>query len=139
MSRVLQQDIEGKTITTVGPALWMSPESLRDKVYSKKSDVWMFGIVVYEIVSQCEPHTDKDPKEAIAQIKNTCLTPKIPNNCPDKLSHIMKLCWNKDPNNRPVSTTLIFSSSNKNMLSMKAIELLLKQKTFETICDLLEK
>jgi serine/threonine protein kinase len=113
MSRVLQQDIEGKTISNIGPACWMSPESLKDKVYSKKSDVWMFGVVVYEIVAQCEPHTDIDPKEAITLIKNTCLTPQIPSNCPDKLRHIMKLCWNKDPNNRPVSISLTYSSTTQ--------------------------
>jgi serine/threonine protein kinase len=47
MSRVLQQDIEGKTRNTIGPIRWMSPESIGQQVYSKKSDVWMFGIVVW--------------------------------------------------------------------------------------------
>jgi serine/threonine protein kinase len=46
MSRVLQQDIEGKTKSGVDPVCWMSPESIGQQVYSKKSDVWMFGIVV---------------------------------------------------------------------------------------------
>jgi serine/threonine protein kinase len=45
MSRVLQQDIEGKTTNPIGPVCWMSPESIGQQVYSKKSDVWMFGIV----------------------------------------------------------------------------------------------
>jgi serine/threonine protein kinase len=47
MSRVLQQDIEGKTKSDFGPIRWMSPESIGQQVYSKKSDVWMFGIVVW--------------------------------------------------------------------------------------------
>jgi serine/threonine protein kinase len=42
---VLQKDIEGKTTNPIGPACWMSPESIGQQVYSKKSDVWMFGIV----------------------------------------------------------------------------------------------
>jgi serine/threonine protein kinase len=45
MSRVLQQDIEGKTMNVIGPIRWMSPESLGQQVYSKKSDIWSFGIV----------------------------------------------------------------------------------------------
>jgi serine/threonine protein kinase len=45
MSRVLQQDIEGKTTNPIGPIRRMSPESIGQQVYSKKSDVWMFGIV----------------------------------------------------------------------------------------------
>jgi serine/threonine protein kinase len=49
MSRVLQQDIEGKTRNPIGPIRWMSPESIGQQVYSKKSDVWMFGIVVGDL------------------------------------------------------------------------------------------
>jgi serine/threonine protein kinase len=45
MSRVLQQDIEGKTTNPLRPIRWMSPESIGQQVYSKKSDVWMFGIL----------------------------------------------------------------------------------------------
>jgi serine/threonine protein kinase len=69
MSRVLQQNIEEKTKSKIGPVCWMSPESIGQQVYSKKSDVWMFGIVVYEIVSQCEPHTDIDPKQVAILIR----------------------------------------------------------------------
>jgi serine/threonine protein kinase len=47
----------------------MSPESIGQQVYSKKSDVWMFGIVVYEIVAQCEPHTDIDPNQVAILIR----------------------------------------------------------------------
>jgi serine/threonine protein kinase len=53
----------------IGPIRWMSPESIGQQVYSKKSDVWMFGIVVYEIVSQREPHTDIDPNQVAFLIR----------------------------------------------------------------------
>jgi serine/threonine protein kinase len=69
MSRVLEQDIEGKTKSGVGPVCWMSPESIGQQVYSKKSDVWMFGIVVYEIVARQEPHHDKNPLEISIEIR----------------------------------------------------------------------
>jgi serine/threonine protein kinase len=69
MSRVLEQDIEGKTTNPIGPIRWMSPESIGQQVYSKKSDVWMFGIVVYEIVAQREPHPTMDPKEIVILIR----------------------------------------------------------------------
>jgi serine/threonine protein kinase len=69
MSRVLQQDIEAKTRSNLGPIRWMSPESIGQQVYSKKSDVWMFGIVVYEIVAQCEPHIHIDPNQVAILIR----------------------------------------------------------------------
>jgi polyferredoxin len=46
MSRILQEDIEGRTINVIGPVRWMPPESIANQVYSKKSDVWMFAVVV---------------------------------------------------------------------------------------------
>jgi serine/threonine protein kinase len=69
MSRVLKEDIEGRTVSGVGPVCWMSPESIAKQVYSKKSDVWMFGVVLYEIIAQREPHSDKDPKEVSTLIR----------------------------------------------------------------------
>jgi hypothetical protein len=63
MSRVLKEDIEGRTLNPMGPIRWMSPESIANQVYSKKSDVWMFGALVYEIVAQREPHIGMDPNE----------------------------------------------------------------------------
>jgi len=101
MSRVLQEDIENKTVSSVGPVCWMAPESLRHKVYSKKSDVWMFGVVVYEIVAQREPHADIDTKNVTVLIRDKGLTPTIPNDCPEKLRQVMQLCWNIEPQQRP--------------------------------------
>jgi hypothetical protein len=69
MSRVLKEDIEGRTVNRTGPIRWMSPESIADQVYSKKSDVWMFGALVYEIVAQREPHCDKDPNQVAILIR----------------------------------------------------------------------
>jgi serine/threonine protein kinase len=118
----------------------MSPESIGQQVYSKKSDVWMFGIVVYEIVSQCEPHCDRDPLEVSTQIRlifsENCyfeifsfsffiwqtshfrflifeyrdkgLTPEIPSNCPQKLVEFMQMCWKIQPQQRPLSFSLLF-------------------------------
>lgn len=39
------------TVSTIGPIRWMSPENLRDKVYSEKSDVWSFGCTLIEVLT----------------------------------------------------------------------------------------
>jgi predicted Ser/Thr protein kinase len=101
MSRVLQQNIEGRTSNFNGPIRWMAPESLAKQVYSKKSDVWMYGILIYEIVARREPHTDKDPNEAAVRIRDEGLTPTIPSKCPPKLRELMQLCWKMQPEQRP--------------------------------------
>jgi len=100
MSRLLQKETE-KTKSGTGPVCWMAPESLQDKVYSKKSDVWMFGMLVYEIVSRNEPHADKNPRKASTEIRDHFITPEIPVDCPPKLRQLMQMCWNKKPEQRP--------------------------------------
>jgi len=104
MSRVLEQTAsEGNTLNRVGPALWMSPESLAKQIYSKKSDVWMFGMLVYEIVARREPFADKDPLNVSTRIRDEGLTPTIPKECPMVLRELMQMCWKRDPEQRPVS------------------------------------
>jgi serine/threonine protein kinase len=65
------------------------------------SDVWSFGILVFEIIAQQEPHSDADPIEVGRLIRDNALTPVIPESCPLNLVTIMKQCWNIDPNKRP--------------------------------------
>jgi predicted Ser/Thr protein kinase/uncharacterized protein YkvS len=102
MSRVLQrEDEEGQTKTNIGPIRWMAPESISKRKYSKKSDVWSFGIVVWEIVAQREPHSDIEIVDAAVQIRDKGLVPKIPENCPPLLREIMLLCWKQQPEERP--------------------------------------
>jgi serine/threonine protein kinase len=102
MSRVLKSEAEkGKTKTNYGPIRWMAPESLRELQYSTKSDVWSFGIVLFEIVSRSEPHIDIDPLEVAVKIKNDSYHPSIPQNVDPVLREIMLSCWQPDPNNRP--------------------------------------
>jgi serine/threonine protein kinase len=69
LSRILEQVDEGKTKCKIGPVCWMAPESIGQQVYSKKSDVWMFGILVYEIVVQSKPHSGQNPKRVGALIR----------------------------------------------------------------------
>jgi len=106
MSRILQKEEEGKTKKNLGPIRWMAPESLSQGTYSKKSDVWSFGIVVYEIVARREPHTEVNPLEVGLLIRDQHLTPKIPINCPPILRTLMQLCWQADPNQRPSFTEI---------------------------------
>jgi serine/threonine protein kinase len=104
MSRILEHTDEGKTKSGVGPLCWMAPESIATRIYSKKSDVWSFGIVVYEIVAQCEPHKNMNVLDVAVAIRDHGLTPKIPDNCPSLLREVMEMCWKKEPSERPVSS-----------------------------------
>jgi serine/threonine protein kinase len=112
MSRVLQQDIESKTKSGTGPVCWMAPESIAKKIYSKKSDVWMFGVLIYEIVARCEPHGDKDPLRTSVEIRESYITPDIPRDCPMRLRELMEMCWQKQPDQRPSFEAIVAILSN---------------------------
>jgi len=101
MSRILREDTEAKTAAIVGPIPWMAPESLKKQVYSKKTDIWMFGILVYEIVARNEPHKDENIIKVSQHIRDHSMNPGIPQNCPPKLQDIMQACWNVHPEQRP--------------------------------------
>jgi len=95
-----------QTNSGVGPVCWMAPESIAHRNYSKKSDVWTFGIVVYEIVAQCEPHKNKDVIDVAVRIRDEGLTPEISSDCPEKLRQVMEMCWKKQTDQRPNFETI---------------------------------
>lgn len=104
MSRKLKEASQvGKTASNIGPIRWMAPESLSDQSYSTKSDVWTFGIVLYEITARQEPHITESLLTVGTKIRDEGFTPLVPEDCPTLLQEIMQMCWRKNPTERPVS------------------------------------
>ncbi|XP_071964453.1 uncharacterized protein [Antedon mediterranea] len=86
---------------------WMSPEAIKHNIATKKSDVWAFGIVLYEIVTLGDnPYRDKNDEEVKTFISNGN-HPAKPLNCSDTWYAIMKKCWRKQPGNRPSFNELV--------------------------------
>jgi predicted Ser/Thr protein kinase len=108
MSRIIQdEEAKGKTKTNVGPLRWMSPESIKDRSYSVKSDVWSYGILVYEIVSGMEPHANEDQLMVGVKIRDEAFTPAIPDDCDPTLREVMQMCWQKNPEDRPTMEEIV--------------------------------
>lgn len=107
MSRKLKEVSQvGKTATNIGPIRWMAPESLGKQLYSTKSDVWTFGLVLWEIVARQEPHANDDLFTVGVQIRDEGYTPAVPESCPPVLQQIMQMCWKKEPDQRPEMSTI---------------------------------
>ena len=99
----------------------MAPEALMRQQYSRKSDVFSFGVVqliyyqdcnvkeqnqvVYEIVTCSDPWPDYTPMEAAHEVI-TGNTMEIPE-CPNVFQLMMKLCWSYNPRDRPDFTDLL--------------------------------
>jgi serine/threonine protein kinase len=91
---------QNKTTTAIGPVRWMSPEALKLKLYSFKSDVWSFGVVVWEILTKQMPWSDMDNVNAIMAIMNHKRL-VIPEETRLSLRILIENCWNLDPEKRP--------------------------------------
>jgi serine/threonine protein kinase len=78
----------------------MAPEAIRQK-FSEKSDVWSYGIVVWEIVAGSLPHREVDRLELPLMIRDQGYHPVVPENCPPVLRKVMEACWIKEPSERP--------------------------------------
>jgi tRNA A-37 threonylcarbamoyl transferase component Bud32 len=92
----------GTTQSTVGPVRWMAPESLRDQIYSYKTDVFSFGVVVWEVMARALPWGDFDQVKVILTVLDG-KTLEIPSNTPPTLAELMKSCWNFKPEDRPTA------------------------------------
>ncbi|KAM4747534.1 insulin-like growth factor 1 receptor [Rhinophrynus dorsalis] len=91
------------------PVRWMSPESLKDGVFTTHSDVWSFGVVLWEIASLAEqPYQGMSNEQVLRFVMEGGLLEK-PDNCPDMLFELMRMCWQYNPKMRPSFLEIISS------------------------------
>ena len=83
------------------PVRWMSPESISDGKFTSLSDVWSYGVVLWEIATLAElPFQGLSNQEVVSYVKSGQHLP-LPENCSDLLRKIMSKCWQAEPNLRP--------------------------------------
>lgn len=83
------------------PVKWMAPEALAKKQYSEASDVWSFGILMWEMCTFAkQPYVEVDPFEMEHYLKDGYRLAQ-PFNCPDELFTIMAYCWTQSTTERP--------------------------------------
>ncbi|XP_022111385.1 tyrosine-protein kinase receptor TYRO3-like isoform X2 [Acanthaster planci] len=94
--RVYERGSEGAL-----PMRWMALESLLDDVYTTESDVWSFGVLLWEIVTLgARPYPAMTAKVMVAELQSGYRMPK-PQHCQHDLYEMMLRCWDEDPENRP--------------------------------------
>uniref|UniRef100_A0A4W4EFW2 receptor protein-tyrosine kinase n=1 Tax=Electrophorus electricus TaxID=8005 RepID=A0A4W4EFW2_ELEEL len=89
------------------PVRWMALESLLNNDFSSASDVWAFGVTLWELMTLGQtPYVDIDPFEMAAYLKDGYRIAQ-PINCPDELFAVMACCWALDPEERPKFQQLV--------------------------------
>uniref|UniRef100_A0A8C1K444 receptor protein-tyrosine kinase n=1 Tax=Cyprinus carpio TaxID=7962 RepID=A0A8C1K444_CYPCA len=103
LSRVLEDDPEAAYTTRGGkiPIRWTAPEAIAYRKFTSASDVWSYGIVMWEVMSYGErPYWQMSNQDVIKAVEENYRLPG-PMDCPTALYHLMMDCWQKDRNSRP--------------------------------------
>ncbi|CAF2754361.1 unnamed protein product [Rotaria sp. Silwood2] len=89
------------------PVRWMSIESLLSGIYSEKSDVWSFGVLLWEMFSYgTQPYYGYTNPEVIEMIRDRILL-ACPLNCSKKIYALMCSCWEDNSEQRPTFIELM--------------------------------
>ncbi|KAG8506661.1 Ephrin type-A receptor 8 [Galemys pyrenaicus] len=103
LSRVLEDDPEAAYTTTGGkiPIRWTAPEAIAFRTFSSASDVWSFGVVMWEVLAYGErPYWNMTNRDVISSVEEGYRLP-APMGCPRALHQLMLDCWHKDRTQRP--------------------------------------
>ncbi|XP_063466885.1 protein-tyrosine kinase 2-beta isoform X3 [Symphalangus syndactylus] len=112
LSRYIEDEDYYKASVTRLPIKWMSPESINFRRFTTASDVWMFAVCMWEILSfGKQPFFWLENKDVIGVLEKGDRLPK-PDLCPPVLYTLMTRCWDYDPSDRPRFTELACSLSD---------------------------
>ncbi|XP_069582451.1 ephrin type-A receptor 7 isoform X2 [Ranitomeya imitator] len=103
LSRVIEDDADAVYTTTGGkiPVRWTAPEAIQYRKFTSASDVWSYGIVMWEVMSYGErPYWDMSNQDVIKAIEEGYRLPS-PMDCPAGLHQLMLDCWQKERGERP--------------------------------------
>ncbi|CEF62636.1 Protein kinase domain and Serine-threonine/tyrosine-protein kinase catalytic domain and Protein kinase-like domain and Tyrosine-protein kinase, catalytic domain-containing protein [Strongyloides ratti] len=104
MSRKLYSDIEyykmGNDEGKLLPCRWLAPECIKLGKFSHYSDIWSFGITIWEVFSYGEvPFKHLNNNEIFSAILNGA-RPELPKGVPETISYIIENCLKKEPEDR---------------------------------------
>ncbi|NXG76875.1 RON protein, partial [Baryphthengus martii] len=110
----LARDVFGKEYYSVRqhrhaklPVKWMALESLQTQKFTTKSDVWSFGVLMWELLTRgASPYPEVDPYDMARYLLQGRRLPQ-PEHCPNTLYGVMLSCWAPAPEERPSFTGLV--------------------------------
>ncbi|CAF0737122.1 unnamed protein product [Adineta ricciae] len=93
--------LQSSNMSAAGTFAWMSPECIRNSEFSTKSDVWSFGVLLWECLTGELPYKGFDQMQVAFGIATNKYSLPIPSTCPDEFAQLMTSCWKALPDERP--------------------------------------
>uniref|UniRef100_A0A8D3C7F7 Fibroblast growth factor receptor n=1 Tax=Scophthalmus maximus TaxID=52904 RepID=A0A8D3C7F7_SCOMX len=100
-------DYYKKTTNGRLPVKWMAPEALFDRIYTHQSDVWSFGVLLWEIFTLGGSPYPGVPVEELFKLLKEGHRMEKPPACTQELYLMMRDCWNAVPSRRPTFQQLV--------------------------------
>ncbi|NP_001084170.1 fibroblast growth factor receptor 3 [Xenopus laevis] len=100
-------DYYKKTTNGRLPVKWMAPEALFDRIYTHHSDVWSYGVLLWEIFTLGGSPYPGIPVEELFKLLKEGHRMDKPANCTHELYMIMRECWHAVPSQRPAFKQLV--------------------------------
>lgn len=89
------------TMSFTGTVAWMAPEVIRHEPCSEKVDVWSYGVVLWELLTQEIPYKNMETHAIMWGVGTDTLSLPIPPSCPENLQILLLQCWRRVPRSRP--------------------------------------
>uniref|UniRef100_A0A8C1WUI2 Tyrosine-protein kinase n=1 Tax=Cyprinus carpio TaxID=7962 RepID=A0A8C1WUI2_CYPCA len=107
MTRFVLDDQYTSSVGSKFPVRWSSPEVIKFQKYSSKSDVWSFGVFMWEVYSEGRLPYDNRGNAEVVEALNAGLRLLRPRLCPQSVYELMQWSWKEKPEDRPSFAQLL--------------------------------